>query len=864
MSPVVNPLAEWRLLIKGMGGPTGEITPYTVQINQTTNRYSRTTAGIISDNPMPRLTIPPGGPYVVTPIQVPFDPVYGTGGSFWRMVDGPYPGWLLSKWTNTLSDDFGPYGNITVTQAVDYDRGPGETLATIYHPNAHLAGASLNYNAPGEMHFTMLVDDPLVSIPKPKRTHYAIEFWNGSAWEEIFAGWIWDMDATDTEVVYYGIDYLAAFQAVVDERFDPASPDKAEPTGSYYSKKSTKYMCQKLLQYAINAQDSPVGFITLGDVAGEMELAPVWSFYSTFGDILNTVVGLIDSYRAGSGIQTRIRVVKVGGAYKVVIENNPGQARDDLKLAYESGGLVQGYRVIPFGSTWASRVNVISRDKKGIKVNYESVSGAADQADYGRVTQGAIYIETEDLEDLRRRAHQKAVDAAAMGKQISVGLKVGSYRPLEGFDINDWVPVDIQHGGVNTLEMDSHVWGEEGEDPSTLGAGYWMIRGVTWESYDDGHWMTGLSLFPKNGIPYIPPAAEPDYHNHLTRGGDNWTCYEITGAEYTPLVAADTGDMTHQYGGANATFPTVSGIDTTKELLVICAAGMGMRGTYLAPTSGWTKDCQLEGADGGMMLFAQHRFYPAGTAGPITPVVACTARWGGATVAFQPRAGQTLGIRQRFDVSGGVAWPGPAAFAFPLAPLLGSTLVAFGNNGEWFIPGSWDTGVPGLSSAHALTNGFNPYVGDGVINIGQGGYFGNFGQYIQFQWGKRIPYYEDGITPTRPINDNPPMETGTGPPAPTTSPTSVQYTDTATGIIYEYVNGVWVAMPGTGYAASGLYDFTFASSTQWVINHTMSGYPRVTLRDTNGQVIVASITYNSTSRITVDFSSPVAGSAHLG
>jgi hypothetical protein len=248
MSPVVDPLAEWRILIKAMGGPTGEISPYTVQINQPTNRYSRTTKGLISPSPMPRLKIAPGGPYTVTQITVPYDPEYGTGGSFWRMTSGPYVGWLLSAWTNTLSDDFGPYGNITISQASNYDRGPGETLATIYKPNAHLAGASLNYNSPGEMHLTMLVDDPLVRIPKPKRTHYAIEFWNGLDWEEIFAGMVWDMDATDTEVIYYGIDYLGLFQCVVDERFSPDGVDTLEPVGSKYSSKSTKYMCQKLLR----------------------------------------------------------------------------------------------------------------------------------------------------------------------------------------------------------------------------------------------------------------------------------------------------------------------------------------------------------------------------------------------------------------------------------------------------------------------------------------------------------------------------------------------------------------------------------------------------------------------------------------
>jgi hypothetical protein len=859
MSPVVNPLAEWRLLIKGMGGPTGNISPYTVQIVQPTNRYSRTTEGIISPVPMPRLQIQPGGPYTVAPITVPYDPEYGTGGSFWRMLDGPYPGWLLSKWTNTLSDDFGPYGQITITQAVDYDRGPGQTLATIYHPNAHVAGASLSYNSPGELHFTLLVDDPLVRIPQPKRTHYAVEFWTGSAWEEIFAGLVWDMDATDTEVVFYGIDYLGLFQYIVDERFFPTSPDKGEPTGSYYVQQSTKYVCEKLLQYAIDATDSMVGFIQLGEIAGEMDLHPLWSYSSTFSNILDAVVGLIDSHRAGTGIQTRVQVVKVGTVYRVQIVNDPGQARDDLLLQYREGGLVQGYRVIPFGEQWASRVNVIGRDLYGKKVNFETASGVADQVEWGRVTQTPVVLETKDREDLIRRAHQAAVDASAMGRKISVGLRTGSYRPLEGFDICDWVPVDINHGGVNTLEMDSHVWGQEGEDPSEMASGYWTIRGVTWESFDDGHWVTGLSLFPKNGIPYTPTAVEPDYHNHYTRGGDNYICYEIVGAEYFPLTAQDSGDLTHTGAWSSATLPSVTNVNALKKLLVLVGMAVGSKGATVNPTAGWTKDTQLEGADGGMFLYAQHRLYNAGEVTGVTPVVSYSNgnRWGGATVAYQNRAGEDLGIRQIVLSSSGVAGLNPS-FVFPLQPLIGSILVAFGNNGEWFIPNNWDP-------AHGLTNGFSPYVGDGIINVAQGGYFASFGQYLQFQWSHRIPYYGD-IGSTRPPGDDPTMDMGEGPPPPTSDPPSQQYTDTATGRVYEYnyATGQWDYVAGTGYAASGLYDFTFGASTQWVINHTMSGYPRVTIRDTGGEVIFAEIIYISIAQIVVNFSSAVAGSAHLG
>src|SRR5512137_1283368 len=123
--PKVNPLADWRILIKGMGGAIGPPTPRTVTINQPTNVYSLTSGGIIDCSNLPNNAFPKiaaGGTYKVVQVTVPYDPIHKTGGSFYQLVDGPSAGKLISKWTNTLSDDFGSYGNITVTSAPGFNR----------------------------------------------------------------------------------------------------------------------------------------------------------------------------------------------------------------------------------------------------------------------------------------------------------------------------------------------------------------------------------------------------------------------------------------------------------------------------------------------------------------------------------------------------------------------------------------------------------------------------------------------------------------------------------------------------------------------------------------------------------------------
>ena len=778
--PTIDPLADWRILIKGMGGPTGGPAKNTVTFNAATQIWSRTTAGIISyDYDLAHNPAPSSGTYAVSPVTVPYDPIHKTGGSFWRLLEGPNKGWLVSDWTNSLA-----YGDITVAQTADYDRGPGETLATIYRPAAHLAGASLNYNAPGEIHFTLLVDDPNINVPQPKRTHYAVEFYDkvSATWVEVFAGMIWDMDATDTEVVLYGVDYLGLFQYVVDERFDPTKAELQPPTGSKYVGKTIQYIISEQLDYAIAQPNSIVGFITRGTIASDLNDTTISGIFSTFRNTLDFTVGLIDSWRAGSGKQTRIQVVKISGVYTVTVTADPGSAKDNLALRY--GDLVQGYRVIPFGVNWASRVNFISRDRKGLKVSYKSESGAALEAEWGHIAQGAVFVETEDANDLRRRALQAATDAAAFGRQIAVGLKLGSFRPLEGYDLCDWVPVDIDHGAVHTMQWGSDQFGAELEDGSgtPISSGYWTVVGLTWETYDDGHWMTGLSLFPKNAVPrpYGCEGSTPSGH-YPPNNGQQYIGLGLV-QYFAPGVAWDIRHPNPgQVGGWNfATYGSVGGPD------------------YAGSQVGNNLRCQVVGS------------------GTITVHVLYDERYADASKHMVARLQHFDGL---VDVTDGIILhDAPYDFVF--------TVPDDGFCNHW-------------------------------VNVTENGVAAHFG-FSGFEWVAN--------SLSAPVEIIPPGSTsGTGPPDPHDT-ANTNYLDIATGIQYvrDPSTWDWVAVPGTGYVASGLYDFTFASATSWVVTHTLGGYPRVTLRDSTGAVIEASIVYNSTTQITVSFSSAVAGSVHLG
>ncbi len=378
-----------------------------------------------------------------------------------------------------------------VIKAMGANRGPGTTVAVL--EDAKNVGASELYNSPGEIHFTLPMDHPQISVIEPKQTHYSVQFRQGDGWHEVYAGLIDDFDATDTDVVFYGIDYVGLLDRMIDERYDPSNPNKAaEKGGSYYistGKNSIRYIVMDQLNKAKALANSPIGFITVGSVATMSETLQV---YSTYSPVLQFITGLLDSHRNGQNRRTRLRVRRTNvGGYEWIVQDNPGQVRDNLRMRY--GELVQGYRVVAFGNDWATRVAGIGRAKDGIKVMYsQKTSPGISEATWGRFTRVQLFDGVSDPADFARRIQQATVAGGKLGRQMGLGLRSGVLQPKDGYDICDHFPISIEHGSVST---------------ASFGSGYWTCVGITWQtSAQDGKQDTTLSFQPREDD--TPPSED--------------------------------------------------------------------------------------------------------------------------------------------------------------------------------------------------------------------------------------------------------------------------------------------------------------------------------------------------------------------
>lgn len=355
-------------------------------------------------------------------------------------------------------------------------RGPGTMVAVL--EDAKSVGASMMFNSPGEMHFTIPLDHPQASVIEPRQTHYAVQFYSGDGWRDIFNGLIVDWDANENDAIFYGIDYLGLYDYVMDERWDPGNENAPPPNGSKYVNKTISYVTAAALNVVKAQTNSPVGFIDVGSIASMSEMVTIWG---TYAPSLNFVSGLLDSHRQGSSKMTRVQVRRKTGGWEVVVTDNESVARDNLRLRY--GELVQGFRVLPFGDSWSNVANVVGRTRTGIKVMYKSATAPGIATGiWGRWSQASFIDGVDDENDLQRRANRTAIHNGKFGRNLGLGIRSGMLQPRDGYDITNAFPVEIAHGFVDT---------------TAFGSGYWVCYGIAWEAGDTQQQTTILTLLPR-------------------------------------------------------------------------------------------------------------------------------------------------------------------------------------------------------------------------------------------------------------------------------------------------------------------------------------------------------------------------------
>jgi hypothetical protein len=206
------------------------------------------------------------------------------------------------------------------------------------------------------------------------------------------------------------------------------------------------------------------------------------TIWSTMQPTLSFVASLLDSHREGTGKRTRVSVKRTGpSTYTVVVEDDPGSTRDNLRLRY--GELVNGYRVILFGDGWASVVHGIGRTREGTQVLYKTANApGVDPRVWGNIERAVIMDNVSDSLDLTRRLKQEAIKSGKIGQHMAVAVRVNFLKPLDGYNICDALPVAINHGAINT---------------ANFGSGYFNIWAVAWEAGDDASQQVILTLLPR-------------------------------------------------------------------------------------------------------------------------------------------------------------------------------------------------------------------------------------------------------------------------------------------------------------------------------------------------------------------------------
>lgn len=478
-----------RILIKGMrnklqtirvvGTPTGGGYKITFGLHTATAvvPYNATAAQL--QTILESLSTIAPGDVVVTLTGGVYSIVFG---GYWSNRNVP----KLEAHTYTFT---GP-GAAAVYVNVFGDRVPGYNVAVV--EDAANIGASEMYNAGGELFFSLPAIHPQVSVIEPYQTHYVLEQFRGESWRMIAQGLITDFDATDNDVVFYGQDYIALLGRQVDDRFNSEAAADAEAVlypdtggGSKYVNRTIREIVTDQLQRSIHTLGSPLSWFTLGTIAPMEERVSIWV---SFKERLPFIAGLIESHKAGTGKRTRLMAVRApNGGFSWVVKDDAGRDRPNMRMEY--GGLVQGFRVIPFGN-FTTRLHAIGRVYNQLKVEYMTATAPAPagqdaswyEENYGVFSTAEMYQDVTDVNDLKRRAKQSISRSVRVGKALALHLRPGALAIKDGWDICDSVLVDIDRGVVSTTRM---------------GSGYWTIWGWTWELKPDGEEDITLSLLPK-------------------------------------------------------------------------------------------------------------------------------------------------------------------------------------------------------------------------------------------------------------------------------------------------------------------------------------------------------------------------------
>ena len=311
-------------------------------------------------------------------------------------------------------------------------------------------GVSSYANAGGEMFFTLPWNHPKIAECVPWQRHYEATRYNPSTggYDVVGVGLLNDYDADPNEVIFYGIDYLACFNASI-------SASNTSYTGQDYGTIIAAEISAAVNQTSVGGK-SVTKHITLGTIESTSQTTTV---LTSFQPRLQFAHQLLDVYQSDSSVRPIVSVTR-STPFTFSFLKNAGSDKQTRAFNYGGyGGLVSDFRYVPGFADFGTRGQAIGQKREGASILF-STQTYASEATYGIIAKSTLFIDIVNQAALDRKAKRFARDIGTVGKNIALGLRVQGVGPWEWGELADSIPVVIDRGIVSVNGLHT-VWGQE-------------------------------------------------------------------------------------------------------------------------------------------------------------------------------------------------------------------------------------------------------------------------------------------------------------------------------------------------------------------------------------------------------------------
>lgn len=343
-------------------------------------------------------------------------------------------------------------------------RGPN-TIKAIFD-DAKFIGVSDYANDGGDFFMTIPWNHTYASEIKPWERHYRVSRIADGVESTIGRGVINDFDATESEIVVYGQDYLSLLATTISG------------SNTSYTSQTVGAIITDQLSSARAEANSWVNFISIGSIDATTTTIPL--ALTSYQERLEFLRDIIRIHVADTSVRSQLYVTR-DPPYQFVFNQNRGSDCNLLRLGW--GRQINRFSYQPGYADLRTRIAAIGQKREGASLLFSQQTYASEST-YGWIASGRVFIDIVNQSALDRKTKAEARRASQLGAPLfvlsSTTYGTDNLAPWSGYELCDSVPVYLQRGDlINITGSLFTIWGQE------------------WTGYEDGHEDLFLHLEPK-------------------------------------------------------------------------------------------------------------------------------------------------------------------------------------------------------------------------------------------------------------------------------------------------------------------------------------------------------------------------------